>query len=116
MGRTKAEKLFDLVSQGEVCKVRSFLRKHRRDQRSDVLNHRATGDRGHRQRTVAHVASAAGDDAVLRVLLRHGARLDLQDSHGDTPLHLALDRDLHGHKHGREAPVPSIKPRLLRCN
>ena len=95
MGRTKTEKLFDYVSQGKVLKVKSFLTKHHKYD----LN-TATPCRTQRERTLLHVVCAAGDDAVLRVLLKHGARADVQDSRGDTPLHLALQRVLHGHRHG----------------
>ncbi|XP_038064250.1 NF-kappa-B inhibitor-like protein 1 [Patiria miniata] len=97
MGRSKAEKLFDYVSQRDVLKVKSFLKKHHHDYRLDV-NATLPG-RVHRQRTPLHVACACGDDAMLRVLMKYGARADVPDSHGDTPLHLALQRALHGHKH-----------------
>ncbi len=92
MGKTKTERLFDYVSQGKVIKVKSFLKRHQRFDLNVVTERR--------QRTFLHVACASGDDAVLRVLLKHGARVDVQDNDGETPLHLALQRVLHGHQHG----------------
>ncbi|XP_071797298.1 NF-kappa-B inhibitor-like protein 1 [Asterias amurensis] len=102
MGKTKAERLFDYVSQGKVIKVKSFLKRHHRFDLNVVTSRL--------QRTLLHVACASGDDAVLRVLLKHGARVDVQDIEGDTPLHLALQRVLHGHRHAFEdLVIPILK-------
>ncbi|XP_022105137.1 ankyrin repeat and SOCS box protein 16-like [Acanthaster planci] len=96
MGRSKVEQ-FEYVSQGEVTKLKSFLKRHHGDRRLDV-NATLPG-RANRQRTVLHVVCASGDDAMLRLLMKYGARAHVQDSYGDTPLHLALQRVRHGHKY-----------------
>lgn len=45
--------------------------------------------------TPLHTAAAIGDEDVLRVLIGHGARLDIQDSRG----FLAVERaEANGHR------------------
>ena len=40
-------------------------------------------------RTVLHIACLLGDDGIIRVLLRNGANVDVKDTEGNTPAHLA---------------------------
>ena len=93
MGRTKEEKLADYVREGALPKVKAYLRKHHR------LDVNKSAD--HKQRTLLHLVCANGDDATARLLLKYGADPALQDSNGDTALHVALQKVLHGYKHGK---------------
>ncbi|XP_020377664.1 NF-kappa-B inhibitor-like protein 1 [Rhincodon typus] len=76
----KQERLLRYVEDGNVLKLKSYLRKHR------GLSVTFTGHKG---RSPLHVACAHRDDAAARLLLKHGADPLLQDRRGNTPLHLA---------------------------
>jgi ankyrin repeat protein len=41
--------------------------------------------------TPLHIAAEAGDLAMMQLLVGHGAVLDVRDTAGSTPLHLALE-------------------------
>lgn len=71
-------------------KLKSYLRKH-----PDVD---VNFSQGKRQRSPLHLACSLGDDAVLRLLLKHGAEVLRRDHKGDTALHVAVNRAL---KHGK---------------
>ncbi|KAI0416777.1 ankyrin [Xylaria grammica] len=55
------------------------------------LDPNAQGDAGE---TPLHDAVRRNAEAVVRVLLEYGARTDIEDAHGKTPLRLARDQDL----------------------
>ncbi|KAI1420286.1 ankyrin, partial [Xylaria sp. FL1777] len=55
------------------------------------LDPNAQGDGGE---TPLHDAVRRNAEAVVRVLLEYGARTDIEDAHGKTPLRLARDQDL----------------------
>lgn len=82
-------------------KLKSFLRKHK-----DLeLNF----TQGKKHRGPLHIACSHGDDAILRLLLKHGADPLQTDRKGETPLHLAAKRAL---KHGKRGMRPcSLIPR-----
>ncbi len=44
--------------------------------------------------SLQHIAAEAGGHEVMRVLLREGAKLDIRDTAGSTPLHLALEQQV----------------------
>lgn len=78
------------VESGSLLKLKSYLRKHR------DLDVNFT--RGKKQRSPLHLACSLGDDAVLRLLLKHGADVLQQDRRGQTALHIAANKAL---KHGK---------------
>ena len=69
-----------------MLSLKSYLRKHRD---LDV-----NFSQGKRERSPLHLACYQGDDAVLRLLLIHGADVLRKDRKGDTPLHVAVNRAL----------------------
>lgn len=85
----RQKRVWGYVEEGRLLSLKSYLRKH-----GDLdLNFQ----RGRRRRSPLHVASALGHDAVVRLLLLHGADVLQKDRKGDTALHLAVNRAL---KHG----------------
>lgn len=86
----KQSRVWKYVDEGSLLKLKSYLRKHRD---LDV-----NFSRGKRQRSPLHLACSLGDDAVLRLLLKHGADVLQRDHKGDTALHIAVNRAL---KHGK---------------
>ncbi|KAI0966455.1 ankyrin [Xylaria arbuscula] len=56
------------------------------------LDPNAQGDGGE---TPLHDAVRRNSEAVVRVLLEYGARTDIEDTHGKTPLRLARDQDFN---------------------
>ncbi|KAM6902440.1 LOW QUALITY PROTEIN: NF-kappa-B inhibitor-like protein 1 [Xenentodon cancila] len=92
------------VEEGSLLKLKSYLRKHRD---LDV-----SFCRGRRQRSPLQLACSLGDDAVLRLLLNHGADVLQRDRRGDTALHVAAGRAL---KHGQAAYDDLVVPLKERC-
>lgn len=90
----KHKRVWRYVEEGNLLKLKSYLRKHRD---LDV-----NFSQGRRQRSPLHLACSLGDDAVLRVLLRHGADVLQKDLKGDTALHTAANRALKYGKTGKE--------------
>eukprot|EP00064_Thunnus_orientalis_P009004 superscaffoldBa00001110_g9027 len=82
----------------------SYLRKHRD---LDV-----NFSQGRRQRSPLHLACCRGDDAVVRLLLKHGADVLQRDRRGDTALHVAANRAL---KHGKTAFDDLVVPLRESC-
>lgn len=86
----KQKRVWRYVDEGSLLKLKSYLKKHRD---LDV-----NFSQGRRQRSPLHLACCLGDDAVLRLLLKHGADVLRTDHRGDTALHTAVNRAL---KHGK---------------
>lgn len=86
-------RVWKYVDEGSFLKLKSYLRKHR-----DLdLNF----SQGKRQRSPLHLACSLGDDAVLRLLLQHGADVLQKDRRGDTALHTAANRALKLGRRGK---------------
>lgn len=100
MGSSKQKRVWKYVEEGSLLKLKSYLRKHR------DLNVNFSLDRS--GRSPLHQACYTGDDAILRLLLKHGADVLLKDRKGDTALHIAVNRVLKHGKTGKEA-------RAMRC-
>ncbi|KAK7895729.1 hypothetical protein WMY93_021054 [Mugilogobius chulae] len=95
----RQKRVWKYIEEGSLLKLKSYLKKHR-----DVeLNF----SQGRRQRSPLHLACCLGDDAVLRLLLKHGAQVLLKDRKGDTALHTAAGRAL---KHGKTAYDDLVVP------
>ena len=92
MGRSKEEKLFRYIKSGSLHRIRSLLKKSKLDV-NEIVD--ANG------RSPLHVACILADDALVRILLKHGAVTEARDHHGNTPLHLAI-------KNGLELLNPNI--------
>ncbi|KAI5622600.1 NF-kappa-B inhibitor-like protein 1 [Silurus asotus] len=104
MASRKQKKVWRYVEEGSLLKLKSYLRKHR-----DVEVNFAQGKR---RRGVLHVVCSHGDDALLRLLLKHGADPMHKDRNGDTPLHLAARSAL---KHGKADYDDLVVPLRKHC-
>ncbi|CAL8321536.1 unnamed protein product [Lota lota] len=100
----KQKRVLKYVEAGSLLKLKSYLRKHK-----DVD---VNFSQGKKERTPLHVSCSRGDDAVLRVLLKHGAEVLRKDRKGDTSLHVAANRAL---KHGRRAYEDLVIPLRNSC-
>ncbi|XP_054613230.1 NF-kappa-B inhibitor-like protein 1 [Dunckerocampus dactyliophorus] len=98
------KRLWKYVEEGSLLKLKSYLRKH---QDLDV-----NFTQGKRQRSPLHLACSLGDDAMLRLLLEHGADVLRRDRKGDTALHVAVNRSL---KHGKTAYDDLVVPLRKSC-
>lgn len=86
------KRVWRYVEEGSLLKLKSYLRKHRD---LDV-----NFSQGKRQRSPLHLACELGDDATLRLLLKHGADVLQKDRKGNTALHTAANRALKYGKTG----------------
>ncbi|KAI3362369.1 hypothetical protein L3Q82_012671 [Scortum barcoo] len=100
----KQKRVWRYVEEGELLKLRSYLRRHRD---LDV-----NFSRGRRRRSPLQLACCRGEDAVLRLLLEHGADVLLKDRKGDTALHTAANRAL---KRGEAAFHDLVVPLKQSC-
>uniref|UniRef100_A0A3Q1C5H3 NF-kappa-B inhibitor-like protein 1 n=1 Tax=Amphiprion ocellaris TaxID=80972 RepID=A0A3Q1C5H3_AMPOC len=100
----KQTRVWKYVEEGSLLKLKSYLRKHRD---LDV-----NFSQGKRQRSPLQLACCLGDDAVLRLLLKHGADVLQRDRRGDTALHTAANRAL---KHGKTAYDDLVVPLKKHC-
>lgn len=82
----RQRRVWRYVEEGNLLSLKSYLRKHRD---LDV-----NFSQGKRERSPLHLACYLGDDAVLRLLLKHGADVLQKDRKGDTALHVASNRVL----------------------
>lgn len=80
------KRVWRYVEEGSLLKLKTYLRKHRD---LDV-----NFSQGKRQRSPLHLACELGDDAALRLLLKHGADVLQKDRKGNTALHTAANRAL----------------------
>ncbi|XP_019738379.1 NF-kappa-B inhibitor-like protein 1 [Hippocampus comes] len=102
---TRAQKrLWKYVEEGSLFKLKTYLRKHRD---LDV-----NFSQGKRQRSPLQLACNLGDDAVVRLLLDHGADVLRADKKGDTALHVAVNRAL---KRGKTAYDDLVVPLRKSC-
>ncbi|XP_062870173.1 NF-kappa-B inhibitor-like protein 1 [Trichomycterus rosablanca] len=100
----KQKKVWRYVEEGSLLKLKSYLRKHK-----DIeLNF----TQGKRRRGLLHLICTEGEDSLLTVLMKHGADPLLQDRHGDTPLHLAVQRAL---KYGKRDYDDLVVPLFKHC-
>ncbi|XP_019937189.2 NF-kappa-B inhibitor-like protein 1 [Paralichthys olivaceus] len=104
MVSSQQKRVWRYVEEGSLPKLKSYLRKHRD---LDV-----NFSQGKRQRSPLHLACCRGDDAVLRLLLDHGAGVLHRDHKGDTALHTAANMAL---KHGRTAYDDLVVPLKQSC-
>lgn len=90
MVSSSQKRVWRYVEEGSVLKLKSYLRKH------PELDLKFT--QGKRQRGPLHLACSLGEDAILRLLVDHGADVLQKDRRGDTALHVAANKAL---KHGK---------------
>lgn len=91
----RQKRVWRYVEEGDLLTLKSYLRRHRD---LDV-----NFSRGKRERSPLHRACSRGDDALLRLLLRHGADVLRKDRRGDTALHVAANRALKEGRNGKRA-------------
>ncbi|XP_043090094.1 NF-kappa-B inhibitor-like protein 1 [Puntigrus tetrazona] len=104
MVKRKQRRVLRYMKQGSLMKLKSFLRKHKE------LDLNFT--QGKKHRSPLHIVCSQGDDAILRLLLEHGANPLQTDRNGDTPLHLATRKAL---KHGKRAYDDLVVPLQKKC-
>lgn len=86
------KRVWGYMKDGDLLKLKSYLHKHR-DLDVNFSN-------GKRQRGPLHLACELRDDAMLRLLLRHGADVLRTDRKGNTALHAAANSTLEHGKTG----------------
>lgn len=86
------KRVWGYIKDGDPLKLKSYLRKHR-DLDVNFSN-------GKRQRRPLHLACERRDDAILRLLLQHGADVLQTDHKGNTALHAAANSTLEHGKTG----------------
>ncbi|XP_068190573.1 NF-kappa-B inhibitor-like protein 1 [Antennarius striatus] len=101
----KQKRVWRFVEEGSLLELKSYLRKHRQ---LDV-----NFSQGKRERSPLHLACSQGDDAVLRLLLEHGADVLRRDRKGDTALHIAVSRVLK--REGTGAYGDLVIPLKMNC-
>lgn len=96
----KQKRVWRYVEEGSVLKLKSYLRRHRD---LDVnFSH------GRRERSPLHLACCLGEDAALRLLLRHGADVLQKNRKGDTVLHVAVNKALKNNNTGEGDSVKML--------
>lgn len=86
MPKDRAEKLKKYIKEDRPSKFKSYARKHCIDIGDLQLKKR---------RTLLHYCCHRGNDLIFRYLMKKGVDVLIQDSKGDTALHLALKHALH---------------------
>ena len=81
------QKVLAYIQSGSLIKLRNFITNHEKKKKVYDLNFVS----GPLNRTPLHLACAFGDDAIVRCLLKFGARANIKDKHQDFPLHIAAD-------------------------
>ena len=82
MGKSTEEKLFYYIKIGKLHRVRSLFKKYEPSHLTAFVDRKG--------RTPLHACCVLGDDAIMRLLLKKGADVRVQDSDGNTPIHFAL--------------------------
>ncbi|XP_037553357.1 NF-kappa-B inhibitor-like protein 1, partial [Nematolebias whitei] len=100
----RQDRVWRYVEEGSLLKLKSYLRKH--------CDLDVNFSRGRKQRSPLHLACSLGDDAVLRLLLKHRADVLQRDRRGDTALHIAANRAL---KHGKTVYDDLVVPLKKSC-
>ncbi|KAL0965603.1 hypothetical protein UPYG_G00283440 [Umbra pygmaea] len=98
------KKALRYVEESSLMKLKTYLRKH--------SNLDLNFSQGKKRRTPLHLACSLGDDAILRLLLKHGADVLQKDKKGNTPLHIAANKAL---KHGKRAFDDLVVPLKKSC-
>lgn len=82
MGKSTEEKLFYYIKTRKLHRVRSLFKKYEPSYLTAFVDRKG--------RTPLHACCLLGDDAIMRLLLKKGADVGVQDSDGNTPIHFAL--------------------------
>ncbi|XP_077593537.1 NF-kappa-B inhibitor-like protein 1 isoform X2 [Stigmatopora nigra] len=101
---TEQKRVWKYIEEGSLMELKSYLKKH---QDLDV-----NFSQGKRQRSPLQLACSLGDDAVVRLLLEHGADVLRVDRKGETALHVAVNRAL---KRGKTAYDDLVVPLRKNC-
>lgn len=96
----RQKRVWRYVEDGKLLSLKSILRRHRD---LDVnFSH------GKRKRSPLHLACHLRDDAILRLLLKHGADVLRRDREGNTPLHVAVNKALKDGNMGKRGKQGNI--------
>nr|XP_023657359.1 NF-kappa-B inhibitor-like protein 1 isoform X1 [Paramormyrops kingsleyae]XP_023657360.1 NF-kappa-B inhibitor-like protein 1 isoform X1 [Paramormyrops kingsleyae] len=104
MVSSRQKRVLRYVEEGNLLKLKSYLRKHP----DTELNFQ----HGRKRRSPLHLACGLRNDAVLRLLLERGADALQRDRRGNTALHIAASRAL---KHGQTAYNDLVIPLQKYC-
>ena len=79
------QKVVRYVQSGSLLKLKHYLNKCNKKDICFNLNFK----NGSLDQTLLHIASSFGDDAIIRCLIKHGARVNIKDKNGNSPVHVA---------------------------
>ena len=82
MDKSTEKRLFRYIKVGKLHRVRSLFKKYKPSDLTAIVDRKG--------RTPLHVCCLLGDDAIMRLLLKNGANVEVTDTDGNTPIHFAL--------------------------
>lgn len=82
MGKSTEKKLFYYIKRGKLHRIRSLFKKYEPSYLTSFVDRKG--------RSPLHACCLLGDDAIMRLLLKNGADVEVTDSDGNTPIHFAL--------------------------
>lgn len=96
MKKFDQHKTIRYIEGGLLLKLKHYIIEFEKKNITFSLNFKS----GKSKETPLHIACSFGDDAIVRCLIKHGAKVDVKDRRGNSPLHAAaqfvLDNKMYG--------------------
>lgn len=85
MERFDHQKALRYIESGALLRLKQYIIRFEKKNINFTLDFKT----GKLSRTPLHMACSFGDDAIARCLIKHGAKINIRDRKGNTPMHLA---------------------------